>query len=224
MGADQFGEAFDGGAGGIDDRADGDDFGLMFFVGEVGRDERQLLAAFEAADEFFGKSEADTERAFGGDPEETIAFGDALAFARVATSDQAAERRHDASFFEFQLKRVFFFFCGVELFFYAQDVPLVGFDFVLGVLELFFGDEFFVPEALGADVVRLENFCLGFPIFKVGLDAAGFGAGGFEIGDELTIIQFCQDGAGVDAVPGVSGDRGDYAVALSGDVDLMFDD
>ena len=145
MGADEFGEAFDSGAGGIDDRADGNDLGLVFFRGEVWRDQWEFLTAFQAANEFFGEGEANAERGFGGDPEEAIAFGDALAFAGVAAGDQAAERGHDARLFQFQIKGSFFLFRSVELFLYAEDFPLVGFDFVLRVLELFFGDQFFFP-------------------------------------------------------------------------------
>ena len=119
---------------------------------------------------------------------------------------------------------MFFLRRGIELFLDAQNVPLVRFGFVLRVLQLFFGKQLFIPQSLGANVIRFEHFCFCFPIFQVRRNAAGFCSRSFKIRSQLTVIQPGEHRAGANTIPGFRGNAGNNSVTLSRHVHLMFHD
>ncbi len=110
--------------------------------------------------------------------------------------------------------------CSIDL----LDVPLLGFGFVFRVLQFFFGDHAEIPAALRAAVVGLDDFGFGFQVADFRVDAAGFCAGGFQIGDDLAIVELRHERAGFDARGDVGEEFRDDAVALRGEIELMLDD
>ena len=111
-----------------------------------------------------------------------------------------------------------------EKLFDAFHVPLVSLGLVADVFKLFFGDELGLPHFLGTLVVGVEDLGFGFPVVEIGVDAGGLGAGGFEFGGELAVIELGQELSLVHAGADFSQYLGDDALALGGDIDLILHD
>src|SRR5260370_35878957 len=96
----QLDKNFEGSAGRINDRADFLGTREMFFAGNIGRHDFELLQAANAAKKSFRQSEAHQERRFRGDPEQAVALANRLSFAHIAARDQSAEWRSNFCFFQ----------------------------------------------------------------------------------------------------------------------------
>ena len=119
---------------------------------------------------------------------------------------------------------MFFLFRGVELFLDSQNIPLVGFRFVLRVLQLFLGKQLFVPHPLGASIIRFQHFRFGLPVSQVRRNTPGFCSRGFEVCRKLAVIQSGQYSSGANSISRFGRNGGDNSVALRHNIHLMFHD
>src|SRR5437868_14999566 len=88
---------------------------------------------------------------------------------------------------------------------YPQDVPFVRLHLVLRVLQLFLGDQFFVPQPLCAHVIGLQHFHFRFPVLQVRFDTPRLRARRLQIRTQLTIVQLRQHRSGGHVCPGLRG-------------------
>src|SRR6476619_7562525 len=91
-------------AGGINDRAEFNNFGGVWLGGKIGNREEKLLATFKSLQIFFGKSETHAQGRLGGNPKQSVSFGDLLALSHVTTRNNSRERRANVGFFQFKFQ------------------------------------------------------------------------------------------------------------------------
>ena len=120
---------------------------------------------------------------------------------------------------DFSVSRAFTRRCSAAL-----NVPLVGFEFIAGVIELLFGDNLCVPEFFGTLIIGLKDFSFRLPVLKISFETVGLGAGRFEIGRQLPIVQHGEKLSLLYPCTGFGENFGDYTLAQSRDVHLMLHD
>src|SRR6195256_2317392 len=84
------------------------DTAAVLFTGCVHRSHFHNMALAHVAKKLFWESKTHEQRAFSGQPEEAVSFGNVLSFAYIASGDQSTKRSDYFCLFQFQFKGAFF--------------------------------------------------------------------------------------------------------------------